>query len=402
MTDATTRRPLDGIRVLELGQLIAGPFAGTLLAYFGAEVIKIEPPGSGDALRGWRVLDQGTSYWWFSQGRNKKSVTVNLRDREGQDIVRSLAATADVLVENFKPGQMEHWGLGPEQLKAINPALIYTRVSGYGQTGPDSGLPGFASVCEGFGGFRYLNGFPGEPPVRPNLSLGDTLAGLHAAFGVLLALVDRLRGGNGQGQVVDVAIYESIFNMMESVLPEFSGAGLVREPSGSTLTGIVPSNTYRCGDGKLIIIGANTDSMYQRLMNLIRRPDLANDPECAHNSGRVKAQARIDGAIGEWTCTLRSDEAIAALRGAGIAAGPIYSIADIAADPHYAARGMFETVTVNDHELTIPAMAPQLAATPGRTDWPGPRLGEHTDAVLGSTLGFDDSRMTELRSRGII
>lgn len=395
-----TPRPLDGLRVIEVGQLIAGPFAGTLLAYFGAEVIKIEPPGKGDPLRTWRLLDHGTSWWWHAQSRNKRSVTADLHQPEGRDLVRRLVARADVLIENFRPGQMEHWGLGPEDLRASHPDLIYARVSGYGQTGPASGKPGFASVCEGFGGLRYINGFPGEIPVRPNLSLGDTLAGLHAALGILLAYIHRQRGG--AGQVVDVAIYEAVFNMLESVVPEFAGAGVVRQPSGSTLTGIAPSNVYRCGDGQMLIIGANTDSMFQRLMHVIGRPDLAADPNCAGNAGRVAQQQRIDAAISGWTEAHDSVAALAVLEKAEVAAGPIYSVAEMFRDPQFRARGMFETVRVHDRDLEIPAIAPKLDATPGRTDHPGPALGADTDAVLTELLELTPEDLAELRAAGTI
>ena len=271
-------RPLDGVRVLELGQLIAGPLAGCILAYFGAEVIKIEPPEKGDPLRVWRILEQGTSLWWRSLGRNKKCITLNLYTEKGRHIARQLVDRVDILVENFRPGTLEKWGLGPEELKQTNPGLIYARISGYGQTGHYASRPGFASVCEGIGGFRYINGFPGAPPVRPNLSLGDTLAGLHAVLGILLAYIQRRKPGQGVGQVVDVAIYEAVFNMLEAVVPEYDGAGVVREPSGSTLTGIVPTNTYRCRDGKYVIIGGNGDSIFQRLMRTAGRPEMATDP----------------------------------------------------------------------------------------------------------------------------
>ncbi|MDX1528307.1 MAG: CaiB/BaiF CoA-transferase family protein, partial [Gammaproteobacteria bacterium] len=316
--EGSTPRPLEGVRVVEMGQLIAGPFAGCVLAYFGAEVIKIEPPGSGDALRNWRVLKDGTSLWWRSLGRNKKSLSVNLRSDQGREIVRRLAAQSDVLIENFRPGTLEKWGLDPEALKADNPKLIVARISGYGQTGPYSERPGFASVCEGFGGFRYINGFPGQPPVRPNLSLGDTLAGLHAVIGVLLSLHHREQQGAGRGQVVDVAIYESVYNMLEAVVPEFNGAGIVREPSGSTLTGIVPTNTYPCADGRYVIIGGNGDSIFRRLMTAAGRPEMASDPRLANNAGRVAHQQEVDEAIAAWTAGLESGEVLGILEQAEV------------------------------------------------------------------------------------
>ncbi|MEO0424038.1 MAG: CaiB/BaiF CoA-transferase family protein [Pseudomonadota bacterium] len=395
-------RPLDGMRVVEMGQILAGPFASTLLAYFGAEVIKIEPPGSGDPIRSWRITRNGTSLWWWSHARNKKSVTVNLKHAEGQAIVLALLRDADALVENFRPGQMEKWNLGPDVVREANPELIYTRVSGYGQTGPYAHKPGFASVCEGFGGLRYVNGFPDEIPVRANLSIGDTLAGMHAAFGILLAYINRLKGSPQAGQVVDVSIFESVFNMMEGVVPEYSGAGVIREPSGSTITGIVPSNTYRCGDGTLIVIGANTDSMYRRLMEAIGRHDLADEPALAHNAGRVEAQARIDGAIADWAGTVSGGDALALLERAAVAAGPIYNVAQMFNDPQYQARELFEEVEVEGEPLHIPAMVPRLTETPGRTDWPGPSLGEHTQEVLSTLPGYDAERLERLRADGVI
>jgi crotonobetainyl-CoA:carnitine CoA-transferase CaiB-like acyl-CoA transferase len=306
-------RPLDGVRVLELGQILAGAFATTILGYFGAEVIKIEAPGSGDPIRKWRIVKDDTSLWWWSLARNKQSVTIDLKTPDGQQLVRDLCGQCDVLVENFRPGQMERWGLGPDDIKALNPDLIYTRVSGYGQTGPYSKRPGFASVCEGFGGFRYVNGVPGELPVRPNLSIGDTLAGIHAALGVCMAYIRRLQQGSGHGQVVDVSIFESVYNLLESVVPEYSGAGEVRQPSGSTITGIVPSNTYRCSDGKLVVIGANTKSMFERLMRTIGRDDLAEDERFSENPGRVAHEDLLDGAIADWAATLSMEDALAAL-----------------------------------------------------------------------------------------
>ena len=310
-----TARPLDGVRVLELGQLLAGPFAGCVLGYFGAEVIKVEPPGNGDPIRGWRLLDDnGTSFWWRSLGRNKKSITLNLQTDKGRGIARQLADRVDVLIENFRPGTMEKWGLGPEEVKTTNPGLIYARVSGYGQTGPYAERPGYASVCEGVGGFRYLNGFPGEAPVRPNLSLGDTLAGLHAVLGILLAYIQRGKPAGGDGQVVDVAIYESVFNMLEAVVPEYDGAGLVRQPSGSTLTGIVPTNTYACRDGAYVVIGGNGNSIFQRLMRAAGQADMAEDPRFAENAGRVAHEREIDAAIAAWTASLDAAEVLAQLR----------------------------------------------------------------------------------------
>ncbi len=396
-------RPLDGVRVLELGQLIAGPFAGKILAYFGAEVIKIEPAGKGDPLRQWRVLDEsGTSWWWRSLGRNKKCITLNLRDDEGRKLARRLADRADILIENFRPGTMEKWGLGPEDLKTTNPGLIYARISGYGQTGPYASRPGFASVCEGIGGFRYINGFAGEPPVRPNLSMGDTLAGLHAALGILLAYIQRDRAPEGQGQVVDVAIYEAVFNILEAVVPEYDGAGVVRGPSGSTLTGIVPTNTYVCRDGKYVVIGGNADSIFKRLMNAAGRPEMAEDPRFSDNAGRVAHENEIDDAITAWTKTLDSSEALEILAQAAVPSGPIYSVEDMMRDSHFQARGLFEQVEVNGKSLKIPAIMPRLAETPGATEWPGPQVGAHNKQVLGGILGLSDDDIEDLRARGVI
>ena len=398
-------KPLHGIRVIEVGQLLAGPFAGTLLAYFGADVIKVEPPGDGDPIRGWRLLDKdGTSFWWRSLGRNKKSLTLNLRTTEGRDVLSKLLGDADVLIENFKPGTMEKWGLGPEDVKQQNPGLIYTRISGYGQTGPYSSKPGYASVTEAYSGFRSINGFEGEVPVRPNLSLGDSVAGLHAAMGILLALLARNSNeSDAKGQVVDVALYESMFNLMEGIVPEYSGAGEVRQPAGSTITGIVPTNTYLCADAKHVVIGGNGDSIYVRLMTAIGRDDLANDPRLAGNPGRVTHQKLIDGAIAAWADTLTSAEVIQIMEAADVPVGAIFNIADAFDDPHYQARGMFEHVAVptQDQPLAIPAILPKLTGTPGSTEWPGGEVGSHTDELLQS-LGLNAERIAYLRENGIV
>jgi crotonobetainyl-CoA:carnitine CoA-transferase CaiB-like acyl-CoA transferase len=391
---------LDGIRILEVGQLLAGPFAACLLAYFGAEVIKIEPRG-GDPLRKWRVLRDGTSLWWYSLARNKKSVTIDLQAELGRELVRELAGKCDVIIENFKPGTMEKWGLGPKQLQAERPDLIYARVSGYGQSGPYAEKPGFASVCEAMGGLRHLNGFADRPPVRPNLSLGDTLAGMHAAMGVLLALVAKLRS-RSDGQVVDASIFESVFNMLEGVVPEYDGAGVVRGPSGSTLTGIVPSNTYLCADGKHVVIGANGDSLFQRLMRAIGRDDLAVDPRVADNAGRVEHEAEIDAVIAAWTRANDSTLVLATLDKISVPGGSIYSVADMFTDPHYQARELFETVEIGRGTLKIPAITPKLSATPGRTDSAGPALGQHTDEVLKQLLGMTQAQLAELREAQVI
>jgi len=396
-------RPLDGIRVLEVGQLLAGPFAGCILAYYGAEVIKVEPPGTGDPIRQWRVLDaDGTSFWWRSLARNKKCVTADLRSDEGRGLVRRLAARCHVLVENFRPGVMEKWGLGPADLWGDNPGLIYGRISGYGQDGPYAAKPGFASVCEGFGGLRYVNGKPGEPPMRPNLSLGDTMAGLHTALGVVMACLYQARNPGSRGQVVDTALYEAVFNMLEGVVPEYDGAGEVREPSGSTITGIVPTNTYRCADGKFIIIGGNGDSIFRRLCETMGRHDMAADVQLAHNAGRVEHEAEIDEAIAAWTGSLSAMDALELLEEARVPSGPIYSVADMMVDPHYIARGLFEEVDVNGVPLKIPAMVPKFSETPGRTDWPGSEVGAFNEEIYGGLLGLSAEEIDRLEQRGIL
>lgn len=401
-TGQHTRRPLDGVRVIEVGQLLAGPFAATILGYYGAEVIKVEPPEGGDPIRRWRVVKNDTALWWHSLARNKKCVTLDLRVDEGRKVLRQLVDKADVLIENFRPGTMEKWGIGPADVKRTNPGLIYARISGYGQTGPYAPRPGFASVCEGFGGFRYVNGFPGQPSVRPNLSIGDTLAGLHAALGILLAYIGRDKSRHGEGQVVDVAIFEAIYNLMESMVPEYDGAGVVREPSGSTLTGIVPSNIYPTSDGKTIIIGANTNPMFQRLCELMGKPEMAKDPKYLENMNRVEHQAELDGLIAAWTGSLTMAEVLERLEQGGVAAGPIYSVADMFADPQYHARGLFETVTIDGEPLKIPAIIPKLDETPGRTDWPGAALGAHNDEVYRDLLGMSEDALAELKRAGVV
>jgi formyl-CoA transferase len=380
----TTTGPaaLAGLKVLELGQLIAGPFAGKTLADFGADVIKIEPPGTGDALRNWRLLKDGTSLWWQVQSRNKRSVALDLKNAQAQQAVRVLASEADVLIENFRPGQMESWGLGPEELHALNPGLIILRISGYGQTGPYRERPGFGVIGEAMGGLRHLTGVPGEVPVRVGISLGDTLAALHGVIGVLVALQHRNK--TGQGQVIDVALYEAVFNCMESLLPEYSVFGAVRGPAGSALPGIAPSNAYPCSDGFVLIAG-NGDSIFRRLMELIGRMDLANDPELARNAGRVARVAELDAAISGWTRKRTLDEALGLLAAASVPAGRVYTIADIAADPHYQARGMIDHVTLDDGtRVAVPGIVPKLSLTPGRHRRNAPSLGQDTQEVLAS------------------
>lgn len=396
--------PLKGLRVLELGQLLAGPYASVLLAGFGAEVIKVEPPGIGDPLRTWRKMYKGTALWWYILGRNKKSVTCDLRHPKGQELIRRLVASGiDIVLENFRPGRMEAWGLGYEDLKAITGRVIMVRVSGWGQSGPYAQKPGYASVAESIGGLRYVTGYPDRPPVRTGISLGDSLAGLHAALGVLMAVYHRDVKGSGVGQMVDVAIYESVFNIMESLLPEYDMFGHIRERSGSKLDGIVPTNTYCCQDGKYIIIGANGDSIFKRLMLAIGRPDMANDPKYAHNNDRVAHEPEIDSAIEAWTSQHPFAEVLATLEKAEVPAGPIYSIADIVNDPQYIARGMFESVTLPDGTpLKLPAFVPKFSETPGRTEWIGPALGAHNDEVYKGLLGLTDEELRVLQEEKVI
>jgi formyl-CoA transferase len=397
----TEPKALQGIRVLELGQLIAGPFAGKFFAEFGAEVIKIEPPEGGDPLRQWRKLHGGTSLWWYVQARNKKSMTVNLRTAEGQEIVRRLARETDVLIENFRPGTLEKWGLGYERLAAENPGLVMLRLSGFGQDGPMRDQAGFGSVAESMGGLRYVTGFPDRPPVRPNLSIGDAIASLHGVIGALMALHHRDVNG-GKGQVVDVALYEAVFNMMESTLPEYDFFGIVRERTGSNLTGIVPSNTYLSRDNVHVVIGANADSIFKRLMGVLGREDLANDPSLADNAGRAQRAEELDRVIGEWAARHAADEIVHALNEAQVPNGKIYSIADIAHDPQFLARGMIREVRLPDGApLKVPGVVPKLAATPGDLEWVGPKLGEHTDEILGR-LGYSPADIAGLRARRII
>jgi formyl-CoA transferase len=393
------------LRVLELGQLIAGPFAGAALAGFGADVIKIEPPGSGDPLRKWRKLYNGTSLWWRVMGRNKRSVAIDLRTPGGQGLVRSLvnSGEVDVLIENFRPGRLEKWGLGWDALSKLNPRLIMARISGWGQTGPRAQDPGFANIAEAAGGLRFLSGEPGRPPVRAGISIGDSLAGLQAALGVLTAVYDRDVNGSGKGQVVDVALNEAVFNMLESLLPEYDVLGHVRQRSGASLEGIVPTSTYPCVEGRYVVIGANSDSMFQRLMHAIGRSDLADDPRLAHNDGRVEHQDELDDAIGEWTAQRSVEDALVVMKQAEVASGPIQSIEDIVRDPQFLAREMFEQATLPDgRSFKIPSVVPKLSETPGRTEWIGPALGAHTREVLHDLLGTDDAELDRLVEQGVI
>jgi len=393
--------PLAGLRVIELGTLIAGPFCARILGEFGAQVIKIEAPDGGDPLRTWRKLHAGTSLWWAAQARNKQSVTVNLREPAGQEIVGKLAQRADIVVENFRPGALEKWGLGYERLAVDNPGLIMVRLSGYGQTGPYRDRPGFGAIGEAMGGIRFVTGYPDRPPVRAGISLGDSVAALYGAIGALMALHARQRNG-GRGQVVDVALYEAVFSLMESMLPEYDVSGFVRSRSGASLPGIVPSNTYTTRDGNYLVIGANADSIFKRFMHAIGRADLAEDPALASNEGRVGHTETLDRVIGAWAGSVDLEQALALLAQAEVPAGKIYDIADIARDVHYQARGMLEQHRLDDGTpVKLPGILPKLSVDPGATRWVGPRLGEHTDAVLGE-LGYSGEELARLRDEGVI
>lgn len=406
--------PLAGIKVLELGTLIAGPFCARMLGEFGADVIKIESPQGGDPIRQWRVLKDGNSLWWSVQSRNKKSITLNMKDSRAQEIARRLALDADIIIENYRPGVLEKWSLGYEQLKAINPALIMVRLSGYGQTGPMRDAPGFGAIGESMGGIRYVSGHPDRPPVRIGISIGDSIASLHGAMGALMALRHRdVTGGRwngqtgeackaGQGQMVDVALYEAVFNMMESLVPEYDHAGVVRERTGGALPGIVPSNTYTTADGENIVIAGNGDAIFKRLMSAIGRDDMANDPQLANNAGRVPRTQEIDEAIQTWCSTQRIDAALALLQAADVPVSKIFSVRDMLQDPQFLARQMFEQHLFNDGTpIKLPAVTPKLSETPGGTRWIGPALGEHTDEVL-TALGYSAEQIAALREDGVL
>ena len=391
--------PLANLKVIEMGQLIAGPFAAKTLADFGADVIKIEPPHVGDALRQWRLLKDGTSVWWQVQSRNKRSLSLDLKQPEAQDIVRTLITEADILIENFRPGTLEGWGLDPEQLLKLNPKLIVLRISGYGQTGPYRDKPGFGLVAEAMGGLRHLTAEPGRIPVRVGVSIGDTLASLHGVIGILLAL--QARHQTGQGQIIDIALYEAVFNCMESLLPEYSAFGEVRQAGGSALPGIAPSNAYRCADGGYVLIAGNGDSIFKRLMGMIGRSDFANDPALANNTGRVERVAELDQAIGLWAKTKNTDQALQLLDSAAVPAGKIYTVADIANDPHYKARGNIQTIQMRDgSKLDVPGVIPNLSRTPGSIKTLAPNIGENTDEILRS-IGLTDAQLASLKERGI-
>ena len=393
--------PLAGIRVLELGQLIAAPFATKILAEFGAEVIKVESPKDGDPLRTWRKMHEGTSLWWYLQSRNKKSIAVNLKSPDGLALVKDLAASADVVVENFRPGGLEKLGLGWDVLSALNPKLIMVRISGYGQTGPYRDRPGFGAIGESMGGIRFTTGSPDSPPARVGVSIGDTLASLHGVIGALMALL-HVRTGGGAGQVVDVSLVESVFNVMESLVPEYDLLGEVRTRSGGALPGITPSNTYPSKDGGFVVIAGNSDPIFRRLMTVIGRPDLAEDPALRGNDGRSAVAAMLDGVIGDWTGARSVEEALEALAAADVPAGRIYSVADIVADPHYAARDMIlDAELPGGTRVKMPGIVPKLSGTPGAVRWLGPALGAHTDAVLAD-LGRDAETIERLRREGAI
>ncbi len=400
MPSSAGSRPLAGVSVVELGALIAGPFCTKVLAEFGADVVKLEPPGAGDPLRKWRHMKDGTSLWWHVQSRNKRSVAVDLRQREGQAVARALMERADIVVENFRPGTLEAWGMGFDTFATTNPGLIMVRISGYGQTGPYRERPGFGVIGEAMGGLRHVTGTPDRPPSRTGISIGDTLSALYGVIGAMMALEQRRK--TGRGQVVDVALYESVFSVMESMLPEFDALGIVRERTGSILPGIAPTSAYRCNDGSYVLIAGNGDSIFKRLALAMDRADLANDPTLAHNDGRAARQAWLDNEIETWTSVHAPEVVLAAMEKADVPASKIYTVADIAADPHFAARNMIREITLRDgSRLKVPGVVPKLSVTPGDFDAGGPALGEHTDAVL-RTLGYDDAGVARLRAAGVV
>jgi crotonobetainyl-CoA:carnitine CoA-transferase CaiB-like acyl-CoA transferase len=393
--------PLQGIRIIEIGQLIAAPFAARLMAEFGADVIKIEPPVDGDPIRKWRKLHKGTSLWWYLQSRNKKSISVNLKSAEGVDIVKRLVEGADVLIENLKPGALEKLSLGWDVLHALNPKLTLVRISGYGQTGPYKDRPGFGAIGEAMGGIRYTTGEADGVPARVGVSLGDSLASLHAVMGALMSVL-RVKTGQGNGQVVDVSLVESVFNLMESLVPEYDLLGYVRERSGGALPGIAPSNTYPTRDGAYVVIAGNSNPIYKRLMNVIGRADLADDPQFAQNDGRAAQSALIDAAIAGWTSAHSIEAVLAALEAAEVPAGRIYSVKDIVEDPHYQARGMIVDSTLPDGvRVKMPGIVPTLSETPGAVQWQGPELGQHTAEVLAG-LGMGEADIARLRAQGVV
>ncbi|MDY7064957.1 Succinyl-CoA--L-malate CoA-transferase beta subunit [Pseudomonas extremaustralis] len=393
--------PLSGIKVIEIGTLIAAPFAARIMAEFGAEVIKIEAMGQGDPLRKWRKLHEGTSLWWYLQSRNKKSLALDLKSAEGLDLIKQLLGDADVLIENLRPGGLEKLGLGWDVLHALNPKLTLVRISGYGQTGPYRDRPGFGAIGEAMGGIRYTTGNPDSPPARVGVSLGDSLASLHGVIGALMSLL-RVKTGQGDGQIVDVSLAESVFNLMESLVPEYDMLGHVRERSGGALPGIAPSNTYLTADGAYVVIAGNSDPIYKRLMTTIGRADLAEAPEFAHNDGRARQSGLLDAAITHWTSSLPIDQVLTALEVAEVPAGRIYSVADIVSDPHYQARDMLLTAELpGGVSVKMPGIVPKLSETPGAVNWQGPTLGQHTDDILGN-LGLTVTDIQRLKASGVV
>ncbi|WP_062379475.1 CaiB/BaiF CoA transferase family protein [Pseudomonas abietaniphila] len=393
--------PLNGVRVIEIGTLIAAPFAARLMGEFGAEVIKIESMGQGDPLRKWRKLHEGTSLWWYLQSRNKKSLSLNLKSPEGIEIVKRLAESADVLIENLRPGALEKLGLGWDVLHALNPKLTLVRISGYGQSGPYRDRPGFGAIGEAMGGIRYTTGTPGSPPARVGVSLGDSLASMHAVMGALMSLL-RVKTGQGDGQIVDVSLVESVFNLMESLVPEYDMLGHVRERSGGALPGIAPSNTYPTADGAYVVIAGNSDPIFKRLMQAIGRPDLGEAPEFAQNDGRAAQSEMLDAAISAWSSSLPINDVLQALEQAEVPAGRIYNVADIVADPHYQAREMIlDAQLPGGTHVKMPGIVPKLSETPGSVNWQGPALGQHTDSVLGD-LGMTAADIAQLKTNGVV
>lgn len=401
--DAASLGPLAGLKVLELGQVVAGPFAARLMAEFGADVIKVEPPGTGDSLRQWRMVDNGTSLWWYVQSRNKRCATLNLKDPRGQEIARRLAEQVDILVENFRPGTLEKWGLGPDELLTRNPRLIVVRISGFGQTGPYRDRPGFGSVGEAMGGIRHVTGYPDRPPVRSNLSLGDSVAGLYAAYAAMMAVYERDVLGSGRGQVVDVALYEAVLGLMEGLIPEYDRAGVVRGRHGNRVSGIAPQGTYPCSDGHYVVIGGNGDAIFKRLMHVMGRDDLATDPGLQTNAGRAAAEDMLDDTIAAWSAQRTLEEVLATLEAAEVPVGQIYTAAEMMRDPHFLARGMIERVPVPGREpVRLSGVVPRLSRTPGQTRWVGPALGAHNREIYQEWLGISDTEMAELQAAGVI
>ena len=403
MFDENSKELLKGLRILELGTLIAGPFAGRIFSDFGADVIKVETPGTGDPIRKWRLMHGDTSLWWYVQARNKKSITLNLKAKEGQEIIKQLVEKADIIIENFRPGKLEEWGLGYEDLKKINPKIIMIRISGYGQDGPYSQKPGFGSIGESIGGIRYLTGYPDRPPTRVGISLGDSVSSLYAVISAMMAVYNRDVIGTNKGQYIDIALYEAIFSLMESMVPEFDYYQHIRERTGSSLPGIVPSNTYKCKDEKYIVIGGNGDSIFKRLMKAIDREDVGLDPKFSTNDLRASQGEYLDRIITEWTLKQELQEAQEVLDEYDVPNGPIYNIEDIMNDVHYQAREMIKEVEVDDlGKLKMPGIMPKFSETPGNIKWAGPKLGEHNEEIYQKLLNFSEKELKELEKNNII